>query len=101
MFAKQAPMRAQVSTLLFPSFFLAGRFLGGLGARTALGQGRLFGGYTLALTGAGAAHRCDDLLDPMALANLLRHLAKDLTEGGGITLRAIVGATPQRQVAHI
>lgn len=98
---KQVPMRAHIGTLLCQSLFLAGRFLGTLCARTALGHFRLRGRQALALTGDGASHRFDDFLDHMALTHVMRHLPKDFTQGVGRPLRAIGGDTPQRQVAPL
>jgi hypothetical protein len=54
----------------------------------------------LALAGHRFHHRFDDILDDMKLAQLMRHPAKDLGEGGGIEWRTIGGYASQRQVTR-
>jgi hypothetical protein len=54
----------------------------------------------LALAGYRLHHGFDDILDDMKLAQLMRHPAKDLGEGGRIEGRTIGGHAPQCQVTH-
>ena len=96
MLDKQMPMCEHLGPLLCQAFFLAGSFLGGLRTRTSLGQFGLLGLQGLACTGHDTQHGFDHILDHMELADLMRHVAKDVTQGVGIQLRAIGRDTQQR-----